>query len=95
MQDNVEPFRPVRSQQVNYTATHGVITNLTGTGINVIRVTTTTIAHIAIGIAPTATTADTYMNANTSEYFIISGPVRVSAIQVASGGTLHVTECSR
>lgn len=95
MTDMTEPFKPVRTQIVAYTGTAGTIGNFTGAGINVVRITVTSIAHIAFGTAPTATTNDIYMPANVPEYFIVSPGSKVSAVQVAAGGNLHVTECSR
>lgn len=87
----VQALSPVTHQSVAYTGTHGVITNaVKGT---IIRVVVTSDAYIALGSAPTATTSDVYLPANTPEYFrAVSGTTKVSAIQLATGGTLHVTE---
>lgn len=90
------PYKPGATQVVAYTGTAGTITNATGAGIQVIRVVLTTAGHIAITTAGTAaTTSDIYMPAGIPEYFVVPASVKVSAIQVASGGNLHVTEMSR
>jgi len=53
----------------------------------------TTAAYVVIGEGVTATTADTPIPANTPIPFVVpanvSGPWRVSAIQIASGGTVY------
>lgn len=89
------PWQPGTHQTVSYTGTHGVITNATNASTQVIRVVCTTAAYIAIGTAPVATTSDMYVPANVPEYFIVNGARKVSAVQVSSGGALHVTEMSR
>jgi hypothetical protein len=54
----------------------------------------TTAAYVVIGEGVTATTADTPIPANTPIPFVVpanvSGPWRVSAIQITSNGTLYV-----
>lgn len=79
-------------QKVAYTGTAGTISNAVGTGTQKVRVLCTTAAYIAIGNDPTATANDVYVPAETPEYFTITAGMKVSAIQSASGGTLHVTE---
>lgn len=79
-------------QHVTYTATAGTITNAVGAQTYKVRVLVTTDAYIKIGNSPTATTNDTYMTAGLPEYFTITPGQKVSAVQVASGGTLNVTE---
>lgn len=86
----VQALYPATHQSVSYTATHGVISNAVTSSI--IRVVCTTVAHIKIGTAPVATTSDVYMPAGVVEYFRVEPGVKVSAIQSAAGGTLHVTE---
>lgn len=53
----------------------------------------TTAAYVTVGEGATATTASTPIPANTPIPFIVPGgtgaPWRVSAIQIASGGTLY------
>lgn len=89
------PYKPGVTQVVAYTGTAGTITNPIANGVQVIRVVLTTAGHIAIGASPTATTSDIYMPAGLPEYFVVPPSCKVSAIQVASGGNLHVTEMSR
>ena len=79
-------------QSAAYTGTAGVITNAIGTGCHRVRVVLTTTGFIAFGAAPTATTSDHYMVANIPEYFNVRPGEKVSAVQLSSGGTLHVTE---
>lgn len=80
-------------QSKAYTGTAGVIDNATASTTEVVRVVCTTAAYIAFGTAPTATTSDIPVSANVPEYFFIVPGHKVSAVQQASGGTLHVTEC--
>jgi len=88
-------YYPLTSQTVAYTGTAGTISNAVGDHIQVVRITTTTVAFIAIGVSPTATTSDMYMAADESELFTIHAGQKVSAIQAASGGNLHVTEMTQ
>lgn len=89
------PWKPGATQTKSYTDTAGVIDNAIAVGTTVIRVWLSTAGYIAIGASPTATTSGIPMPANTPEYFVVPPGSKVSAIQSASGGNLHVTECSR
>ena len=79
-------------QSVAYTGTAGTIATAITSGHNKVRVYVTTDAYIKIGSSPTATTSDVPLAAKSAEYFTINPGEKVSAIQDASGGTLHVTE---
>ena len=79
-------------QSVAYTGTAGTIANAFGTGTQKIRVVLTTAGYIKISSSPTATSSDVYMAADSPEYFTVNPGEKVSAIQLTSGGTLHVTE---
>ncbi len=79
-------------QSVAYTGTAGTITNAVTDGVLKVRVIVTSAAYIKIGTSPTATTSDVYMPADSAEYFSCRPGEKVSAVQVSSGGTLHVTE---
>ena len=79
-------------QHVAYTGTAGTITNAVGTQCRRVRILVTTDAYVKIGNSPTATTNDTYVTAGIPEYWTITPGQKVSAVQVASGGTLNVTE---
>ena len=81
-------------QKKAYTGTAAAIDNAVGAGTSVIRVYCTSDAHIAIGAAPVATTADTPISAGHAEYFGIGSGEKVSAIQQNVGGDLYVTECA-
>jgi hypothetical protein len=95
MQDLVAPFKPTITQKVAYTGTHGVIANGTGAGVNVIRVWTSTLAYIAIGSAPSATTSGIPISAAVPQEFICPPGSKVSAIQDSAGGNLYVTELTK
>lgn len=86
--------RLLTHQSAAYTGTAGTITNPVAGQTYKVRVLVTTDAYIKIDDTPTATTADVYLPALEPEYFAITPGMKVSAIQVASGGTLHVTECA-
>lgn len=60
--------------------------------VHFIRVFTTTIAHVAIGASPTATTRDYPMVANLPVIFPCAAGDKVSFIQSAAGGNGHVVE---
>lgn len=79
-------------QKVAYTGTAGTITNAVGSQTRKVRLLVTTDACVAVGKAPTATTNDTYLTGLVPEYFTITPGEKVSAIQIASGGNLYVTE---
>lgn len=87
----IQAFRLGTSQNVAYSATAGTIAN--GVGTTIVRVVVTTASYIRIGTAPTATTADVYMPADEPEYFNLNPGEKISAVQVAAGGILSVTEC--
>lgn len=89
------PWKPGTSQIKAYTGTAGVIDNAIADGITVVRVWLTTAGFISIGSAPSATTSDIPMPANTPEYFVVPPKSKVSAIQLSAGGNLHVTEMTR
>lgn len=79
-------------QSVAYTGTAGTITNAVTDQVTKIRVVVTSAAYVKVGNSPTAATSDPYMPADSVEYFTVSAGMKVSAIQVSAGGTLHVTE---
>ena len=86
--------RPIsgQSKKVTYTGTAGTTAALTEEATS-IRIVATTDCFIEIGTNPTAV-ADTgmYLEAFVREYIHVKeGPIKVSAIQVAAGGTLYVT----
>lgn len=79
-------------QSVAYTGTAGTITNAFAAGTYKVRVAVTSAAYVKVGNSPTATSSDVYMPADAVEYFTVLPGMKVSAIQVSAGGTLHVTE---
>lgn len=83
---------PAKSLTVAYTGTAGT-TAAIDPAATTIRVMVTTDAFVEITTAGTAAVANTglYMVAYVPEYFSAPQQAKVSAIQVASGGTLYVT----
>ncbi len=79
-------------QSKAYTGTAGTIDTAISTGVTRVRIAVTSAAYVKVGKSVTATSADVYMPADAVEYVIIAPGEVVSAIQVSSGGTLHVTE---
>jgi hypothetical protein len=88
--NGVPALRPVTHQSVAYSGTAGTVTNALKS--RVVRVVCTTAAYVKVGDSPTATAADVYVPAECPEYFRCEPGHKVSAIQVAANGTLHVTE---
>jgi hypothetical protein len=86
-QDSV--WHPGASQTVAYTGTAGT-SSAVSAQTYAVRVVVTTAAFVSLD--GTATTSDVYVPANTPEVFQISPGDTVSAIQVSTGGNLHVTE---
>lgn len=82
------------TQNVAYTGTAGTISNGIGSGVTKVRVVVTTDAFVVVDKANAATSAGAYVVALTPEYFSVRSGEKVSAIQVASGGTLYVTEAN-
>ena len=87
---------------VAYTGTAGS-TSTWPAGPQGVLVTCTTAAYVRVGEGVTATTGDTYLPANTPVLFYVpqpgggggsGAPWRVSAIQVASGGTVYAKPCN-
>jgi hypothetical protein len=79
-------------QSAAYTGTAGTITNAISAGVKKARIEVTSAAYVKVGVAPTATTSDPYMAADSPETVTIAPGEKVSAIQVSGNGTLHVTE---
>ena len=88
---HIQAIRPGTHQKVAYTGTAGVSAAV-GLNTTIVRIVVTTAAYYKVGAAPEATTADVYLAADTIEYTSIRPGEKVSAIQVSSGGNLHVTE---
>lgn len=91
--------RPIfgQGQVVAYTGTAGTIANALPSGTPSVWVFCTSVAHVKVGVAPTATTADFPVPAGVPVIIPIEVPtsggsaeIKVSAIQSAAGGNLHV-----
>jgi len=79
------------AQTTTYTGTAGTVTGWTQNAYAV-AVVVTTAAYVRVGSAVTATTADLYVPANTQVFIRVPPDVNsftVSAIQVASGGSVY------
>lgn len=83
-------FRPLSTEVVAYTGTAGNGTALAN-GVKAVRVVCTTAAFIAIGKSAVAVVTDMPIAAGVPEVFRVEQGDRVSAIQSASGGNVHIT----
>lgn len=82
---------PVRSENVSYTDTAGRVT--TAFTYPIIRVISTTDCYVKLGNGTVnATTGDVYLPAGAIEYFHRKTYTHLSAIRVASSGTINVSE---
>lgn len=83
-----------KGQNVAYTGTAGTITNALPPGTGAVVVLCTTAAFVRVGADPTATSSDLPVAANVPVRLEAGQGDKVSAIQVASGGTLYATPCA-
>lgn len=60
-------------------------------GPAVVRLCATSACHFLVGANPTADANDTYLPANTIDYIVVQDQDKISAIQNASGGNLHIS----
>lgn len=81
-----------KMQNAAYTGTPGA-TAAIGLEVNKVRLVTTTDAFVTTDGSTPSSTNGAYLPALTPEYFTTSGGQVISAVQVASAGTLYVTEC--
>ena len=86
--EGVQVLRPVSNEVVPFTATAGT-TSTPVTRETVVRIQSTEACHVSF--TGTATTSQMIFSANAAEYFKMEKGDSVSAIQVATGGNLHVT----
>jgi len=75
-----------------YTGTAGTTASILRAGVNAVWVLCTTAAYVRVGADPTAAAGDWPVAANVPIIIPIEndGGFKVSAVQVASGGNLHV-----
>lgn len=83
------PYKIKSDEAVAYTASAGNSTAATE-GIVAVRIVCTSDAHFKIEKTAVATTANSFIEAKKPETFKINQGERVSAIQNAVGGNLHV-----
>lgn len=76
----------------SYTGTAGATSAINQPGVNAVWVLCTTAAYVKVGVSATATSVDWPVAANVPVIIPVEAEpgFRVSAIQVASGGNLHV-----
>ena len=87
----VEPSGP--GQVISYTGTHGVIANPLPPSCTAVWIFCTSIAYVKVGVSPVATSVDFPIPANTPVIIpldVNNGNLKVSAVQSAAGGNLHV-----
>jgi hypothetical protein len=80
------------SGNVAYTGTAGSYGPV-GAQTYKVRVLVTTDAWVTTDGSTPSSTAGAYAVANTPEYFTVTPGQTIKAVQVASGGTMYVTEC--
>jgi len=91
MKDNGQSvWRPLSTEVVAYTGTAGVGTAVPS-GVKAVHVVCTTAAFVKIGKTATATVNDIPFQASVPQTFRIEEGDRVSAIQSAAGGNVHIT----
>jgi hypothetical protein len=81
------------SGNVAYTGTAGTYGPI-GSEIYKVRVLVTTDAWVTTDGTTPSSTAGAYVVANSPEYFTTTPGQSVKAVQVSSGGTMYVTECT-
>ncbi len=82
------------TQSATYTGTASTATTAVKVGVYKLRIIVTTAAFVRVGDGAAATSADVYMAAGVPEYVSTRPGDKVTAVQVASGGSVYVTECS-
>lgn len=96
MRHNAEVFRVKNGagQNAAIGASSAAVSNAFGTQTRIVKLDVTTGCHVNFAGAPTATTSDHHMLANTSEYFAVDPGQKVAVIQDsdAGTGTLWVSE---
>jgi hypothetical protein len=92
MQQYIGTGRIGPAQNVAYTGTAGTIAAAIGTQTYKVRVVVTTDAFVTTDGSTPSATSGAYVVGLSPEYFTVSPGQKVSAVQVAAGGTLYVTE---
>jgi hypothetical protein len=82
------------TQVVAFTGTAAATANGVSTGVNTVRLFSTTLCHIRVGAAPTAVATDIPIPALVEVFMAVTPGQKISAIQDAAGGSLYVTEVS-
>ena len=87
-----EVFSLGTSQTITTGVASALLTNPFGTYTTVVRLCATAACHVKVGAAPTATTSDPYLPADTPWFIEVAPGQKVAAIQTTAAGVLHVTE---
>lgn len=82
-------------RSTTYTGTAGTISNAVSAGVYKIRILVTTDAYVFVSDDGTAATSSNgaYVPGLAPEYVTVTPGQKVSAIQVASGGSVEFVEC--
>ena len=80
------------AQSVAYTATASATASAVGPQTRRVLISASSDCHIRFGATPVATTADTFVPANSTMFLSIRPGQKVSAVQDSAGGTLWVSE---
>lgn len=89
---HVQAIRPIVVQVVAYTGTAGVTTNPVA-DTTIVRIIATSACFYKVGTAPTATTSDNYLPADTIEFVSVNANSdKVSFVQLSAGGNAYVSE---
>ena len=90
-------FRPqLTSHTLSATTSSGATqTSAFGDQIQTIMVTATAACFVAFGVSPTATTASTYIAANTPYLFRVNGSDKCAAITGTGTASVYITELTR
>ena len=84
-----------KAQTAVYGAAAVAVAGALSVGCNRVRVLCTSDAYVTTdGSVPAVGTNGAYVPANVPEYFTVHEKSKPSAIQVATGGTMHVMECN-
>jgi hypothetical protein len=87
-------FAVVSNENVAYTGTAAASAAF-ASGINHIRIASTTAAYYKVAGTPVATSSDTYLPANVIEIIRVNPGQKISFIQVSAGGTASVSQMSK
>ena len=89
-------WRPLTTHTLSATTSSGsTATSAFGDHVSVVMVTATAACFVAFDGTPTATTASTYIAANTPYFFQVSGGAKGAAITGTGTASVYITELSK